>query len=183
MGPIDGHRHQSLEGANACIKKAELQKSRTEDCQKKGRQSFKSSIEYARESCEIVKEILLGATVGATLEKYGYSRNNASRLSSAISFISSAHDMTLPDHLKLHFRHLKISKMRESSDFWIDNINKIQSGGGMFYSLSVRTRNGLSAEGITDDEGLMKMTDKELLNIPYFGKISLQEVKEYLASR
>jgi DNA-directed RNA polymerase alpha subunit len=49
--------------------------------------------------------------------------------------------------------------------------------------IGVRAYNGLARMGITDLETLVSLTEKQLLDIPNFGKTSLQEVKEALQAR
>jgi DNA-directed RNA polymerase subunit alpha len=80
-------------------------------------------------------------------------------------------------------------RTRSTEDFAIEGLDVAPTGGGMDevlieeLELGVRSYNCLKREGIQTVGDLISKTEAELLNIPNFGKKSIDEVKEKLTSR
>ncbi len=80
-------------------------------------------------------------------------------------------------------------RARPSEEFAIEGLEPAPAGGGMDevlieeLELGVRSYNCLKREGIQTVGDLISKTEAELLNIPNFGKKSIDEVKEKLTAR
>ena len=80
-------------------------------------------------------------------------------------------------------------RARPSEEFAIEGLEAAPAGGGMDevlieeLELGVRSYNCLKREGIQTVGDLISKTEAELLNIPNFGKKSIDEVKEKLTAR
>jgi DNA-directed RNA polymerase subunit alpha len=80
-------------------------------------------------------------------------------------------------------------RARPSEEFAIEGLEPASAGGGMDevlieeLELGVRSYNCLKREGIQTVGDLISKTEAELLNIPNFGKKSIDEVKEKLTAR
>jgi DNA-directed RNA polymerase subunit alpha len=80
-------------------------------------------------------------------------------------------------------------RTRSSDEFAIEGLEPAPVGGGMDevlieeLELGVRSYNCLKREGIQTVGDLISKTEAELLNIPNFGKKSIDEVKEKLTAR
>ncbi len=80
-------------------------------------------------------------------------------------------------------------RARSSEEFAIEGLETVPAGGGMDevlieeLELGVRSYNCLKREGIQTVGDLISKTEAELLNIPNFGKKSIDEVKEKLTAR
>ena len=80
-------------------------------------------------------------------------------------------------------------RARPSEEFAIEGLEPASTGGGMDevlieeLELGVRSYNCLKREGIQTVGDLISKTEAELLNIPNFGKKSIDEVKEKLTAR
>lgn len=80
-------------------------------------------------------------------------------------------------------------RARPSEEFAIEGLEPASAGGGMDevlieeLELGVRSYNCLKREGIQTVGDLISKTEAELLNIPNFGKKSIDEVKEKLIAR
>ena len=80
-------------------------------------------------------------------------------------------------------------RARPSEEFPIEGLEPASSGGGMDevlieeLELGVRSYNCLKREGIQTVGDLISKTEAELLNIPNFGKKSIDEVNEKLTAR
>jgi DNA-directed RNA polymerase subunit alpha len=80
-------------------------------------------------------------------------------------------------------------RTRTTEDFSIEGLDQVAPGGGMDevlieeLELGVRSYNCLKREGIQTVGDLVSKTEAELLNIPNFGKKSIDEVKDKLSER
>ena len=80
-------------------------------------------------------------------------------------------------------------RTRSSDEFAIEGLEMAPAGGGMDevlieeLELGVRSYNCLKREGIQTVGDLISKTEAELLNIPNFGKKSIDEVNEKLTAR
>lgn len=80
-------------------------------------------------------------------------------------------------------------RARPSEEFAIEGLEPASAGGGMDevlieeLELGVRSYNCLKREGIQTVGDLISKTEAELLNIPNFGKKSIDEVQEKLTAR
>jgi DNA-directed RNA polymerase subunit alpha len=80
-------------------------------------------------------------------------------------------------------------RARPSEEFAVEGLEAASAGGGMDdvlieeLELGVRSYNCLKREGIQTVGDLISKTEAELLNIPNFGKKSIDEVKEKLTAR
>ena len=80
-------------------------------------------------------------------------------------------------------------RTRSSEEYPIEGLGQALAGGGMDdvlieeLELGVRSYNCLKREGIQTVGDLVSKTEAELLNIPNFGKKSIDEVKEKLTER
>ena len=80
-------------------------------------------------------------------------------------------------------------RTRSTEEFPIEGLTAAPAGGGMDdvlieeLELGVRSYNCLKREGIQTVGDLVSKSEAELLNIPNFGKKSIDEVKEKLGAR
>jgi DNA-directed RNA polymerase subunit alpha len=80
-------------------------------------------------------------------------------------------------------------RTRTPEDYMLDGVGVTPAPGGMDevliedLELGVRSYNCLKREGIQTVGDLVSKTEAELLNIPNFGKKSIDEVKDKLAAR
>ena len=80
-------------------------------------------------------------------------------------------------------------RTRSTEEYPVEGLTAAPTGGGMDdvlieeLELGVRSYNCLKREGIQTVGDLVNKTEAELLNIPNFGKKSIDEVKEKLSER
>jgi DNA-directed RNA polymerase subunit alpha len=80
-------------------------------------------------------------------------------------------------------------RTRSTEEYPIDGLSTVPVGGGMDdvlieeLELGVRSYNCLKREGIQTVGDLVSKTEAELLNIPNFGKKSIDEVQDKLTER